>query len=264
MVSLKRTAALLLALGLSACLTGCTVPPQEGSVPSELPTVLTTVPEKTCMETTAPEAPFLETTAPTQETTIPHPDPLPEPEDDDFVRIVDYVPNVRQALSYATEENFTGQVIYEFQDAYLRYGTVKKLAAVAAELEEQGLGLLIWDGYRPVYAQAKLYEVCPDPTFVSPPGVGNQNHCRGRAVDLTLYDLTTGEPVKMPTGFDDFSDYADRDYSDVSEEVAANARILEEVMQRNGFNGYSAEWCTTMMRTITPLRRNLTPRTPDF
>lgn len=222
----------LLSLALAVSLTGCVLPRQEHTAPASQPTNVSTAPEETSLGTTVP----------VQGTTIPPTDPPPEPEDDDFVRIVDYVPHARQALPYATEENFTGQVIYAFQDAYLRYGTVKKLAAVAAELEERGLGLLIWDGYRPVYAQAKLYEVCPDPTYVSPPGVGNQNHCRGRAVDLTLYDLETGEQVEMPTGFDDFSAYADRDYSDASAEAAANALVLQEAMERHGFRGYSAEW----------------------
>lgn len=184
-------------------------------------------------------------TRPTEESSEPTEEPEPpvsEPEDADFVRILDYIPQARQALPYATADNFTGQVIYPFTDAYLRYGTAKKLAAVAQELEEQGLGLLIWDGYRPVYAQAALFEACPNPTYVSPPGVGNQNHCRGRAVDLTLFNLETGEQLEMPTGFDDFTAYADRDYSDVSETSAANARILEEVMTKHGFKGYSKEW----------------------
>lgn len=168
--------------------------------------------------------------------------PPAEPDEQDFVKIADYVPNVKIALAYATTNNFTGQVIYSFSDAYLRCGTVKKLILVAQELEKQGYGLLIWDGYRPVYAQAKLFEVYPDPTYVSPPGVGNQNHCRGRAVDLTLYDLSTGQMLMMPTGFDDFSALADRNYDDVSAEAATNSLLLEQVMVAAGFKGYSKEW----------------------
>ena len=68
------------------------------------------------------------------------------------------------------------------------------------------------------------------------------SHCRGCAVDITLYDLVSGLPVEMPTGFDDFSAYADRDYRDVSEEAAANALLLEQIMSDCGFRPYSAEW----------------------
>lgn len=224
---MKKTFLLLLVLTIVLVAAGCTEP-----LPQDSASTVKTEP------TTSQTRPTEEASAPTEELEPP----VIEPEDDDFVRILDYVPQARQALPYATADNFTGQVIYQFKDAYLRYGTIKKLAAVAQELEKQGLGLLIWDGYRPVYAQAELFEACPDPTYVSPPGVGNQNHCRGRAVDLTLVNLETGEELEMPTGFDDFTAYADRDYSDVSKTAAANARILEEVMTKHGFKGYSKEW----------------------
>lgn len=227
METVKRTFLLLLILAVVLAVAGCTEPVPQGSATS-----VQTEP------TTAQTRPTEESSAPTEDLKPP----AIEPEDDDFVRILDYIPQARQALPYATVDNFTEQVIYPFTDAYLRYGTVKKLAAVAQELEEQGLGLLIWDGYRPVYAQAELFEACPNPTYVSPPGVGNQNHCRGRAVDLTLVNLETGEKLEMPTGFDDFSAHADRNYSDVSDTAAANARILEEVMTKHGFKGYSKEW----------------------
>ena len=74
---------------------------------------------------TVPETPIPETTA--VPTTLPMDEPtetLPEPEDGDFVRVIDYVPSISQELMYATDRNFTGQVIYDFTDAYLRYGTV--------------------------------------------------------------------------------------------------------------------------------------------
>ena len=231
---MKRFLAAALALALVIGLGGCANEPQRRETePVSTPTNAATAPSVPTTEQTEPP------TVPTEPATVPT---EPEPANDDFVRILDYIPQARQMLPYATTENFTGQVIYEFTDAYLRYGAVKKLAAAAAELEAMGLGLLIWDGYRPVYAQAKLYDVCPDPTYVSPPGVGSQSHCRGRAVDLTLFDLETGEPMVMPTGFDDFTKYADRDYNDVSPEAAANAVLLEDVMQRHGFTGYRAEW----------------------
>ena len=164
------------------------------------------------------------------------------PEDADLVRVADYIPNIRELLIYATEENFTGQKIYDFYNAYLRYGTVKKLAAVCEELESYGLGILIWDGFRPVSAQAALWEACPDPLFVSHPVTGTRTHCRGSAVDLTLYDLQTGERCLMPTDFDVFSDLADRNYSDCDPEAAANARLLETVMEKHGFKPFWAEW----------------------
>ena len=178
-----------------------------------------------------------ETAVPTAQTEAS----LPEPADEDFVKISDYLPNVRQELFYATDRNFTGKVIYDFQNAYLRYGTVTKLMAVSEDLEELGLSLKIWDGFRPVSAQFKLWEVCPDSTFVANPNTGHSSHSRGNTVDLTLVDAN-GVELEMPTGFDDFSEKADRDYSDCSEAAASNAQILELIMEKHGFSGYFGEW----------------------
>lgn len=164
-----------------------------------------------------------------------------EPEDEELVVVTDYIPDILVELKYATQENFTGKSIYEFSDVYLRYGTVKKLAAVQQTLREQGLGLKIWDGFRPVTAQYKLWEACPDPTYVADPEKGYSNHSRGNALDVTLVDRE-GKELEMPTGFDDFSDRADRDYADCTETAADNARLLQDSMEGQGFVGYFGEW----------------------
>lgn len=163
------------------------------------------------------------------------------PQDSDFVRVQDYIPDIVVDLKYATADNFTGAVIYPFQDAYLRYGTVKKLMAVQEELAPMGLGLLIWDGFRPISAQFRLWEIYPDDTYVANPNVGFSNHSRGNAVDVTLVD-SGGKPLEMPTDFDDFSGRADRDYSEIPEIPRSNAQLLESVMEKHGFQGYSGEW----------------------
>lgn len=178
---------------------------------------------------------------------VSEPDPLPEPENapepaaEDFVPVADYLPQVRVDLRYAGSDNFTGQTIYDFTDAYLRYGTVQKLSQAQEALEEAGYSLLIWDAFRPVEAQFRLWEVCPDPVYVANPETGYSSHSRGNTVDVTLTDLA-GNAVEMPSGFDDFSPLADRDYSDVTAEAAAHAQLLEDVMVSCGFRPYSGEW----------------------
>lgn len=167
--------------------------------------------------------------------------PEKEPGDAAFVAVKDYLPDIAVELKYAARDNFTGQVIYDFDTCYLRYGTVKKLMAVQEILREQGLGLKIWDGFRPVSAQFALWEVCPDPTYVANPETGYSSHSRGNTVDVTLVDAS-GSELPMPTGFDDFSALADRDYSDCSPEAADNARMLQDLMEECGFTGYFGEW----------------------
>lgn len=213
---------LLLALLLS--LTGCgqtpDIPPPEEPLPAE---------ETETAPLPAPPAPEPK----------PLPEPLPAPAD--FVPVRNYIPGVRVDLKYAGEDNFTGQVIYDFTEAYLRYATVQKLSAAQEALAAEGYALLIWDAFRPAEAQFRLWEVCPDPVYVANPEKGVSSHSRGNTVDVTLV-LADGTPVEMPTGFDDFSPLADRNYSDVPESAAANARLLENVMTDCGFKPYAGEW----------------------
>lgn len=165
-----------------------------------------------------------------------------EPEDDEYVLVNKYIPDIYVELMYATDNNFTGVRIYDFTDAYLRYGTVKKLANVQKELKEQGYSLKIWDAYRPFEAQQKLWEVYPDPNYVANPANGMKKHNLGGTVDITMV-AADGSIISMPTEFDDFSLKADRDYSDIEDEEAVkNVMILQNAMENNGFTGYQGEW----------------------
>lgn len=173
----------------------------------------------------------------TQEITIEK-----EPEDDEYVLVNKYIPDIYVELMYATDNNFTGVRIYGFTDAYLRYGTVKKLANVQKELKEQGYSLKIWDAYRPFEAQQKLWEVYPDPNYVANPADGMKKHNLGGTVDITMV-AADGSIIPMPTEFDDFSLKADRNYSDIdNEEAVNNVMILQNAMENNGFTGYQGEW----------------------
>lgn len=165
-----------------------------------------------------------------------------EPENDEYVLVKKYIPDIYVELRYATENNFTGVKIYDFTEAYLRYGTVKKLAQVQKELKEQGYSLKIWDAYRPFEAQQKLWEVYPDPNYVANPANGMKKHNLGGTVDITMV-AADGTVISMPTEFDDFSLKADRDYSDIEDEEAVkNVMILQNAMENNGFTGYQGEW----------------------
>lgn len=165
-----------------------------------------------------------------------------EPEDYEYVLVNKYIPDIYVELMYATDNNFIGVRIYDFTDAYLRYGTVKKLAQVQKELKQQGYSLKIWDAYRPFEAQQKLWEVYPDPNYVANPANGMKKHNLGGTVDITMV-AADGTVISMPTEFDDFSLKADRDYSDIEDEEAVkNVMILQNAMENNGFTGYQGEW----------------------
>lgn len=239
MTKVRRLRVLLCAAVLALTLGACR--------PSEPDSAVTAAPASEPVQTPSPaETLPLEISAPTETPkptpcAVPAPTPEQIPPEDEFVLVTDYIPSVYVELKYATEDNFTGGVIYDFTEAYLRYGTVKKLAAAQAELAGQGCSLLIWDAYRPRSAQLALWEACPDPVYVANPETGNSSHSRGNTVDVTLVTADGGE-MEMPTGFDDFSALADRDYSDVSDAARENALLLENAMTRAGFEPYRGEW----------------------
>lgn len=185
-------------------------------------------------------------------------DEMPKRDPGDFVKVRDYIPDIVVELKYATSNNFTGTVIYDFTEVYLRYSTVLKLMDVQAELREQGLKLKIWDGFRPIEAQEKLWNAKPDPQYVSNPWSGTNSHSRGNTVDVTLVDAE-GKELEMPSGFDDFTSFADRDYSDCTDAAAKNAQLLQDIMEKHSFEGLQSEWWHFTEKTEYEIERVFDP-----
>lgn len=180
------------------------------------------------------------------------------PADDALVAVAEYVPGIFVDLMYAGDDNFTGETIYDFQNAYLRYGTVKKLVAAQKKLNQQGYSLKICDAFRPVSAQFKLWEILPDPDFVADPYHGYSTHSCGNTVDLDLVAID-GSSVEMPTPVDTFSPLADRDYSDVSREAERHALILQNAMVDSGFKISFTEWWHYYDRVSYPVAEDFEP-----
>jgi D-alanyl-D-alanine dipeptidase len=162
------------------------------------------------------------------------------PRPDGLVELERVVPGVVLDLRYATTNNFTGQVLYPEARAWLRAGTAQRLAGVQRELASLGLRLKVFDAYRPLSVQRRLWALVPDERYVANPAKGSR-HNRGAAVDVTL-ENADGCELPMPTEFDDFSERAHRNYRDLPAEVLANRDLLERVMSRHGFIGLPTEW----------------------
>lgn len=180
------------------------------------------------------------------------------PDKAEFVKVQEYIEDICIELKYNTTDNFTGQIIYDFSEAYLRYGTVIKLRNVQKALREQGMYLKIWDAFRPTEAQFVLWKICPDATYVANPNKGFSSHSRGNTVDITIVD-GDGNELEMPTEFDDFSNLADRDYSDCTKEAKQNAEMLEQIMVDNGFKAYYGEWWHYTDTDEYPIEKNYIP-----
>lgn len=158
----------------------------------------------------------------------------------DLVEVTNVSPSIRLDIRYATTNNFTGAVLYPMAKCCLKKPTAKKLAAVQKELEGMGLGLKIYDGYRPFNVTKKMWDLIRDERYVANPAKGSK-HNRGAAVDLTIVDKQ-GNELPMPTGYDNFTEKAHWGYKDLPEEQIKNRALLRYVMEKHGFIGVSTEW----------------------
>ncbi len=149
-------------------------------------------------------------------------------------------PRIRLDIRYATPNNFTKQKVYDAAVCFLRPETAGRLDRAQAELEREGLGLKVYDCYRPLSVQRRFWELVQDERFVADPAQGS-NHNRGAAVDLTLVDAR-GNEVVMPTGFDDFTERAHRSYSALPPNVIKNRERLTLAMVNQGFLPLPSEW----------------------
>ena len=147
------------------------------------------------------------------------------------------LPEVR----YATRHNFTGTALYPTPRVFLHRDTARALARVQRDLQKRGLGLKVWDAYRPLAVQWKMWKLIRDERYVSNPAKNRGRHTRGTAVDVTLIDKL-GRELPMPSDFDDFSARAHRDYRGGTAEQRRNRKTLEEAMTKHGFTGYPTEW----------------------
>jgi zinc D-Ala-D-Ala dipeptidase len=158
-----------------------------------------------------------------------------------LVDIEKHIDNIFLDIRYATEDNFTGELIYTEPMAFLRRPVADALKKVQDSLSLYDLGLMVYDAYRPYAATVKFYEVYPDPDFVADPQFGSR-HNRGCAVDVTLIELATGIEIPMPTDYDEFTERAHPEYMDFPEEVIANRSFLFDLMAHYGFTHYPTEW----------------------
>jgi D-alanyl-D-alanine dipeptidase len=159
----------------------------------------------------------------------------------ELVDLEKHIPGIVLDIRYATTNNFTGEKIYDIPKAYARKPVADALKRVQQDLSANGLGLKIFDGYRPYRATVKFYEVYRDTTYVASPYRGSR-HNRGCAIDLTLIDLKTGEELKMPTGYDAFTRDAWPTTPVKDPTARRNRQLLIEAMEKHGFKVNASEW----------------------
>ena len=167
-------------------------------------------------------------------------EPFREP---DLVEIVGLDPSIHLEIRYATADNIVPRPVYRQARAFLQRPAAEALVRAHRALAPKGYGLLVFDGYRP-WSVTKIFwdEVRPDQrAFVANPKKGSK-HNRGCAVDLSLYDLSTGRGVEMPSAYDETSERASPGYAGGTAEQRARRDLLRAAMEAEGFTVESNEW----------------------
>lgn len=162
---------------------------------------------------------------------------------------------------YHGSSNFTGAPLpgYEANKILLRVEAAEALARASAALAREGLGLLVWDGYRPVRATEAMVawtervgrqDLLEDGYIAS-----RSRHNLGLAVDLTLIDRATGQPLDMGTEFDTFD--ASAHTANATGQVLENRQRLVRALEAVGFTNYENEWWHFSFDVPNPLRFDL-------
>lgn len=161
-------------------------------------------------------------------------------DDGDLVDIRRINPRIALDIRYATKHNFTRRTLYPQARCILRRTVAERLSRVQADLEERGFGLKVYDCYRPLSVQKQMWKLVPDDRYVANPAQGSR-HNRGSAVDLTLV-TSQGDELEMPTGFDDFSERAHINATNVSAKARYHRQVLQQAMKQQGFLPLTTEW----------------------
>ncbi len=165
---------------------------------------------------------------------------------DSFKKMIELktaVPGIVYDLRYATKNNFMHRLMYPAGTniTFLRLPAAIALQKVQKELNQMGMGLKVFDAYRPYSVTVKFWELVKDERYVANPSRGS-GHNRGTTVDLTIFNLDSRTALNMGTDFDNFSDTAHHSFTKLSEEILQNRMLLKSTMEKYGFRAYNEEW----------------------
>jgi D-alanyl-D-alanine dipeptidase len=171
------------------------------------------------------------------------PDEAGEFTEPELVDVATLDPTIKLDIRYATTNNFMGASFYAQPRAFLQEPAARAVVAAHRALKEKGFGLLIHDAYRPWFVTKMFWDATPEEQkiFVADPSRGSR-HNRGCAVDLTLYELATGRPVRMVGGYDEFSPRSYADYPGGTSLERWHREVLRNAMEARGFRVYEFEW----------------------
>jgi zinc D-Ala-D-Ala dipeptidase len=159
-----------------------------------------------------------------------------------LVNIQKKIPSIVLDLRYNTTNNFTKTTLYKKANTtYLRVEPATALLNLQNALLQKGIGIKIFDAYRPYAATKLMWNLIHDERYVANPKSGS-NHNRGLAIDLTIVNIKTLQELDMGTGFDNFTDTAHHSFTNLSQLILENRKLLKSTMEQYGFKSFDTEW----------------------
>ncbi len=143
-------------------------------------------------------------------------------------------------MKYATDDNFLGKNVYGCAKCLLRNAAAEALLNANETFVEKGYRIKVFDCYRPIDVQQKMWALVPNPVYVADPKKGSI-HNRGAAVDITLVDAS-GKELDMGTGFDHFGPKSAHGYKKLPSRIRKNRKLLRRIMEAHGFKAFESEW----------------------
>lgn len=160
--------------------------------------------------------------------------------DSSFVNLNDYSNDFVYDMKYATSDNFLKAKVYDCGECFLRLKTVKALINANNSFMKLGFKIKLFDCYRPLDVQKKMWAIVPNPIYVANPAKGSI-HNKGGAVDISLVDLS-GKEIDMGTKFDFFGEEASHNYLKLNQKIIDNRKFLKSIMFEFKFNSLDSEW----------------------
>ena len=161
----------------------------------------------------------------------------------EVINLKQIIPDIIFDLKYNTVNNFTKRKLYKSATTtYLRKDAAAALLLIHEYLKNMGLGLKIFDAYRPYSVTKLMWAIIHDERYVANP-VNGSGHNKGIAVDITLVNLSAAKELNMGTAFDNFTDTAHHSFTkNLSPEIIANRMLLKSTMEKFGFKSLETEW----------------------
>lgn len=163
----------------------------------------------------------------------------------DLVEIAKLDPTIRLDIRYATTNNFMGRPMYAQARAFLQRPAAEALVRAHQSLKPKGYGIVVFDAYRPWAVTKMFWDAATEDQrrieFVANPRKGSR-HNRACAADVSLFELSTGREVQMPSGYDEFTERAFPTYAGGTAEARARRDLLRQAMEGAGFTVLPHEW----------------------